>query len=190
MPRLASIKISWYKAKNVHFSLTSRSSQLISNLQWIAVLLQATMLISEWISPKDVPTLAKHQSYEGQVIKGAKRLFYGILQPKSCNPQFFRVTLECRKRCQVVASIKISWYKAKNVHFSQPSRSSWRISNLQWIAVPLKPTMLISERISPKDVPTLANHQSFEGQVIKVAKRPFYGILQPKNVTHNFSGWL
>ena len=138
----------------MHFSQPSTSSQPISHLQWIAVLLQPTILISDWISPEDVPTVAKHQSYEGQVIKVAKIPFYGILQPKSCNPQSRRATLESWKPCQVVASIKISWYKAKNVHFSQPSRSSQLISNLQWIAVPLKPTMLISEWISPKDVPT------------------------------------
>ena len=138
-------------------------------------------LISDWISPKDGPKLAKHQSYEGQVIKVAKRLFYGILQPKSCNPQWRGATLESRKPCQVVASIKISWYKAKNVHFSKPSTSSQPISHLQWIAVLLQPTILISDWISPKDVPTVAKHQSYEGQVIKVAKRPFYGILQPKS---------
>ena len=148
------------------------------------------MLISGWISPENVATLAKHQSYEGQVLKVAKIPFYGILQPKSCNPQSRRATLESWKPCQVVASTKISWYKAKNVHFSQPSTSSQPISHLQWIAALLQPTMLISDWISPEDVPTVAKHQSYEGQVIKVAKRLFYGILQPKAVTHNFSGWL
>ena len=32
------------------------------------------MLVSQWITPKTIAGLAKHQSYEGQVIKVAKTL--------------------------------------------------------------------------------------------------------------------
>ena len=139
------------------------------------------MLISDWISAEDIPTLAKHQSYEGQVTKLAKTLFCGILQPKSCNPQWRRTTSEGRKWCHVVASIKISGFQPQKMHFSQPSTSSQLISHLQWKASLVKPTMLVSQWISPKTIAGLAKHQSYEGQVRKLAKTLFCGILQPKS---------